>query len=494
MAEALKALGAEICFVVRRHDAVAEHVLGTAGYLLFWLPEPENARIVEADPVAHSLWAGVPWQRDAAETHAALAAYAPDWIVVDHYAFDGRWHRAVRSALGCAILAIDDLGDRSLDVEVLVDANAAEDHRAKFAGRLSPGTRALFGPRFALLSSAYRDAPRYVFSPAVRSIGVFMGGTDAEAISAKVIDALRGEVGFGGEIEVVSTSVSAGLDALVRIGGADGKLTLSVDLPDLSAFYARHDLQIGAGGTSSYERCCIGAPTVAIVVAQNQLAVVPVLEQFGIARGAILPGLEASALLPDGNRFGAVVRELLDAPEARRTLSENSQRYVDGRGAERVALAILADRLVLRVATMADAALLHAWRNHPATRAVSINTDEIGLDDHLRWFEASLNSATRDLFVATIGGRPVGTIRFDLLDDGAREVSLYMDPGLPGLGLGMRMLNAGERAIWQSAGPCGIRAQVRPENRASVKLFQNAGYARTGDCFVKAAPQGEGIA
>lgn len=492
LAEALKALGAEICFVIRRHDPAAEHVMAAADYPVHWLPEGDGAVEGEAGAAPHAAWAGVSWQRDVAETVAALRARAaPDWVIVDHYAFDARWHEALRAALGCRILAVDDLGDRPLAADMLLDGNAAESHAVKYAGQLPAGTRMLVGPRFAPLSAVYRTAARYLYSPEMRSIGVFMGGTDAEGLSAKVVRALRADAGFDGRIEVVSTSANADLAELARFCDADGKVTLSVDLPELAAFYARHDLQIGAGGTSSYERCCIGAPTVAVVVAPNQLAVVPILSALDMVRGAAVPGVEATKLLPGAQPLGTVVRALIADPEARRVLSENSRRYVDGRGAERVALSILADCLRLRPATMDDAALLHMWRNDPATRSMSINTEEIAYEGHVRWLTAVLKAPTRKLYVAMVGDKPVGVIRFDLLGDGAWEISLYMDPDLQGLGLGKRMLLAGEEAVARAGqAMTEFHAQVVTGNVASMRMFESAGYRGGADRLVKVRHEG----
>lgn len=476
LAAALVDLGAELCFVVRRHDDVAGHVMASAGYPVFWLPAAEAAVEFDVGAPPHAAWAQVPWQRDGSETAAALKDFGPDWVIVDHYGFDAQWHDRVREYLSCAILAIDDLGDRPLAADIVLDANAATSHADKYAGRVSSNVRMLTGPRFAPLSPVYRDAPRYVFSSQVRSLGVFLGGTDADGVSAKVVRSLRDDAGFRGAIEVVSTSGNPRLGELKAVCDA-AVATLTIDLADLSAFYTRHDLQIGAGGTSSYERCCLGVPTVAVVLAANQLAVVPFLIELGVVRGAALPDVEATRLLPDLPALGSVVRELVDEPEQRRALSCNAARYVDGRGAQRVALVMFADLLTVRAATIGDSVLLHTWRNDPATRAVSINTGGIEYADHLRWLTGTLASSARKLFVAMVGTQPVGVIRFDLFDDDTCEVSLYVDPGLHGLGLGTRMLVAGEAAVMCVVrGTMQFHAQIVPGNGVSKKMFERVGY------------------
>lgn len=490
LADTLSRMGCRPRFVMRRHDEAAVAVAAAIRHSVEWLPAPSTGRGLDEDVVPHAAWAGVSWAQDVADTLAVLVAEPPEWVVVDHYAFDSRWHDAIRVELGCRILAIDDLGDRSLAADVLLDGNVAASHDKKFSGRLRDRTRLLVGPRFALLASAYRAAARARLSPTVNSIGIFMGGTDLGGASAGVLTALRTEAGFDGDIEIVSTSANPEWRALEARCVQDGRATLVLDLPDLSDFYARHDLHIGAGGTSSYERCCVGAATIAVVLAENQLAVIPELSALGAIRPARLPGMAPSSLLPDLPSVGAVARELIADSGQRHGLSRTARALVDGRGAERAALVVMADRLAVRAATPGDAAMLHAWRNDPVTREVSIDTRDIPYAAHVSWLEAVLAAADRRLFIAEVAGVPVGAIRFDRDDDGAWEISLYMDPALHGLGLGGRMLLAGERAIVRmSAAAVVFDAQVVEGNEVSARMFARAGYARNGNRFRKVRDQ-----
>lgn len=469
LAQALTDAGAAVRFVCRELDAVAAQVLGTEASTAHWLPAPAEAFTPQSGAPPHAAWAGVPQTQDAADTAQALAGWRPDAVVVDHYAFDARWHRAVRDALGCAaqslrVLVIDDTADRALDADALLDHNWAPDHHAKYASRLQREPLWLCGPRFALLASAYRGAARYRFQDTVRSIGIFMGGTDPGGVSARVLAACR-SAGFHGPVELATTSANPHLVALQDTCQRDGHAILTLDQPDLAAFFARHDLQVGAGGGATWERCCIGAPTVALALVANQSAVVPGLAALGALRAA------DAATLP------AVLRELVADRAARLALAERAAALVDGRGAQRVALALLRDHMQLRPAAADDARLLHGWRNHPAVRAVSATQDPIAFDAHQRWLQAVLANAARWLFVAQVGQLPVGSIRFDRLDNGHLEVSLYTDPDLQGLGLGQRLLAAGEQALLaQNPGGFTVQAQVLPGNTASQRLFRAAGY------------------
>jgi UDP-2,4-diacetamido-2,4,6-trideoxy-beta-L-altropyranose hydrolase len=476
LAETLQAAGASVDFLVRPIDGVAAQVLSGSAWPVHWLSAPEGGATQPWEPSPgdppHALWAAVDWQQDAIETTSALQDSPPTWLVLDHYAFDARWHRRVSQGLGARLLVIDDTADRAIDADALLDHNWAADHRAKYAGRLAREPRWLAGPRFALLGAAYRDACKYSVRPEVRSIGIFMGGTDPEGISAQVLTACR-EAGFGGEIEVASTSVNPRLAALRAACVTSPPAHLLLDAPDLAGFFARHDLQIGAGGGATWERCCIGAPTVALALAANQTATVPALASLGAVRAASLPGTVLTSDPPLRN----VLTELLHDAAARASLAEHAAALVDGRGAERVALFLLGPSLQVRSASAEDAEQLYRWRNHQAVRAVSGQGEPIAWAKHLAWLEGVLASPNRHLFVGQVGDLPVGSIRFDRVATGETEVSLYLDPDLQGLGLGPHLLQAGEQAVCLQLGAAlTLQASVLPGNRASQRLFEGNGY------------------
>lgn len=481
LGQALSEAGADVVLVTRPLGVDTQAMARSAGVAHRSLPAPSGSSAPAApSAVPHAAWAQATWREDAAQTAAALLDWAPDWVVVDHYAFDAQWHREVAAALAARMAVIDDLADRDLNAALLIDHNHAPDHHVKYAGRVAADCMLLDGPRFALLAPQYANAARYRFHEQVRSIGVFMGGVDADALSSRVIQACREHARFAGPIEVVTTRSNPHLEELMRACAGSPATTLIIEMPEMSAFFARHDLQIGAGGVATWERCCIGVPTLALVCADNQRAVVPALAALGVlATPQPADDLGAAAI-------GRAVSALLPAADRRCEMSAHSRRLVDGLGARRVALSIAVPALRVRAATFDDARLMHHWRNHPATRAVSRNADEIAWPAHAAWLERTLVDPARTLLVGGIGSIDVGVIRFDRQASGDVQVSLYLDPALHRLGLGSALLRAGEAHV---AGR-GARfvATVVDRNAGSQRLFAAAGYReRAAGCWIKDA-------
>lgn len=331
LAFALRDSGAQILFVSRPMDLDSRAVLSRPFYDVRLLERPAGAyeRIDQAAP-QHASWAGVSWEQDANDTIAALRGWQPDWLVIDHYSFDSRWHTSVRHALGCRILVVDDLADRDLDADILVDHNWCDDHRLKYGSHATRVSRLLGGPRFALLGPDYATTQPYSFRPEVESIGIFMGGTDAARLSETALAACRRIAGFSGTIEVATTSSNPNLRRLRECCAVSPGTTLLVDQPSLAGFFARHDLQIGAGGGATWERCCMGAPSIAVIGAANQVPVLRPLSGLGVLLAVESENANAPML-------AGYVGELIESPATRHDLGVSARNMVDGLGSTRVA-------------------------------------------------------------------------------------------------------------------------------------------------------------
>lgn len=464
VAQGLARVGAEALFLCRRSELDIASIVEPSGFALRWVEDAADQ------------------MEDANASIAALAGVTPGWVVVDDYGKDARWHQRVASALGCRMVAIDDLADRPLDVDLLIDHNLAlpgEQGRRYAQVLLSERTQRLFGPRFAMLGPAFEALPTFEVRPSVLRIGVFLGGTDPTGHSATAVQACR-KAGFTGTIEVVTTRGNPALEALRESVATTAQLL--VDLPDLRDFNSRCDLVIGAGGGAAWERCAIGVPTLTLCLVDNQRAVVPAL----VGQGATQSTTDNSV---DG--IAKALEPLLDDADARSALSSRSRELVDGLGTQRIAIVMAATAgLTLISPTPDHARVMWGWRNHPATRTVSRQSAEIPFEDHLAWLQRTLASSDRHLWIAMAGTRPVGVIRFDeLAEPGHAEVSLFLDPALHGLGLGSRLLAAGESQLRHLRPVTAIDAEVLSGNDASHALFLGAGYARVGTTrYVKSFP------
>lgn len=266
LAGMLREKGAEVTFVSREQPGhLAEHVR-RMGHRVHLLPPAEQPA---------SGWLGVSWEQDADETRQVLPAEGIEWLVVDHYGLDQRWEAALHPSAR-RLLVVDDLADRPHDCDLLLDQNLCAGMETRYQGLVPAGCRLLLGPRYALLRPEFREArkglgPR---SGHVSRILVFFGGADADNQTEKALDALAM---LGTRDLAIDVVVGASNPHQARIGERCALLagaTLHVATPHMATLMAQADLAIGAGGTTTWERCYLGLPSLILTLADNQVPLV----------------------------------------------------------------------------------------------------------------------------------------------------------------------------------------------------------------------------
>ncbi|MGO0790215.1 UDP-2,4-diacetamido-2,4,6-trideoxy-beta-L-altropyranose hydrolase [Herbaspirillum seropedicae] len=276
LADALAIRGAQSVFVCREHPGHLLELIRARGHQAIALPlgdMPHDAHS-EIDS-AHAQWLGADWASDAQQTLAALQAEHVDWLIVDHYALDARWEKQLAGHCD-KLMVIDDLADRPHACDLLLDQNwlgTAPDMR--YAGLLPERCRTFLGPRYALLAPEYEKlrASMPERDGSIKRILVFMGGADAGNQTVKVMQALTDPAFEDLAVDVV-VGMSHPDPAPIRDAAAKRPATtLHQGLPSLAKLMANADLMIGAGGSTAWERMCLGLPAIVIGIAQNQLAI-----------------------------------------------------------------------------------------------------------------------------------------------------------------------------------------------------------------------------
>lgn len=467
LADALAARGASVRFLTRELPAHLAGLLARHGHAHVTL---ELAAPGEGEEAPQAAWPVARQEQDARATQAALAGDSPDWLVVDHYGLDARWEIALKASAK-RLFAIDDL-TRAHACDLLLDANHHVGARARYA-QAAPGARLLLGPSYLLLRPEFAQARRAVAvrSGPVRRLLVFLGGMDAGNATGRVLQAIGLLRDPPPELDVVVGAAHPALAEIQAFCAARPQFRCHVQTQDMAGLLAAADAAVGAGGGASWERCCLGVPTLALALAENQVAV---LAEAAAAGLVLLP----DGGLPGPERIAVHLEALLHNEALRRRLSATGMATVDGRGTARVTAALLGAGIVMRPARPEDCDCLHPWRNAPAVRAASRTAGEITLAEHRRWFAAVLAAPDRLLLVGEDAQGAVGVVRFDAAGGGAEaEVSIYLAADRHGQGLGPGLLHAAE--TWLARHRPSVRvvhAEVLAGNTPSMALFEEAGY------------------
>lgn len=330
LADAVKAAGGTCLFVMRDLAGHLGKLVSEHGHMVAMLvatgcppanPDDKYTAWLEADPAA-----------DARETLAALGTGQPwTWLIVDHYALDDTWQSAVRSR-GTRIAVIDDLADRPHDCDLLIDQNL-QGWTGRYDRLLPPDCVRLLGPQYALLRPEFgklrAEMSRTPENP-VRRMLVFLGGMDAPGLTESSLAALEVVRGAESRADVVIGRGNLRADSIRAWCSARPWITVHGGDSDLGALMSVADIAIGASGATTWERACLGLPTVLIVIAANQL---PIAAAVAAAGAAIVAGEWRSVSVDD---ITGATKPLIHDQGLRVRMSKAAAALGDGEGCQRV--------------------------------------------------------------------------------------------------------------------------------------------------------------
>lgn len=478
LADALHQRGAQSRFVSRHLPEYLREMLLTRGHEYVAITSVPSERA--ATDLAHGHWLGTAQADDAGDTARALSDRRWHWIVVDHYALDIRWEGSVRTSVG-RILVIDDLADRVHDCDVLLDQNYYADMERRYVGKVPAHCEVLTGPKYALLRDEFRQqrerlTPR---SGLVRRVLVCFGGVDADNHTRRAIEALAALDADTLAVDVVigaSHVDRAGIESACRARG----FACHVQLSGLAELMAAADLSIGAGGSTTWERCSVGLPSLVFGLADNQRELIRDSAAAGIIYAPDPPRDGPSSSFVERH-----LRALIENAGLRQAISRRAMETVDGRGVWRLVRRMNADHVAIREAASNDSRRLFEWRNHPAIRAVSHHTGVIDWEVHQAWYASVLANSNRKVLIGSACERDLGVVRFDI-DGQDAEVSIYLVPGEHAPGAGSGLLAAAERWLIDARPAVRqLRASVRAGNLPSDRLFEGAGYRAESTWYSK---------
>lgn len=429
------------------------------GWNIAFAAAPESASIVPALKEKFAL-------------HGPDYKNACDLLVVDHYGLDATYERTARG-WAKRIAVIDDLADRAHECDILIDTTYGrrnEDYK-KLAPEnctlLCGADYAMLRPQFAALREESLKRRTKISSPP--RVLISLGSTNIGNATGKVLAALESYPGPL-NLDVVMGSGAAHLDEI--------KVPVHIDTPDMAGLMARTDIAIGAGGTTSWERCCLGLPTILIELADNQSLIA---QQLHMAGAVINIGLLAD-LTPE--KIHAALDDIL-APAKHKAMTQAASMICDGRGTSRIVPLLYPPHpgkngksISLRAMNSGDEEILLGWQSHPDTRKFARTPAPPAPDEHAAWMKKILADEGAHPYIILADGQPCGHIRLNKRD-GFFEISLLVDPAQYGLGIGLGAISC----LHDVHGRQKIRAEILSGNAASVALFMKAGYKHLHDTW-----------
>jgi len=356
LARELQRRGATVTFICRRQPGDLIGLLEQE-FPVLALPELPLATTQSPDgqPLQgrelYGAWLGSSQAQDAADCLHALplaGIRGASWLVVDHYGLDATWETQLLAGLaGDAaprLLVIDDLADRAHQADLLLDQTFfGEATDARYAGLVPEHCRQLLGPHYALLGPVYAQLhPLVPPRTELRRVLVFFGGVDPDNLTGRALKALMDPALADLAVDVVLGLQSPHRQAVEELVARRPYTTLHGPLPSLAGLIARADLAIGAGGATTWERCCIGLPSILVVCALNQKEIGEAIGKLG-AGVVLYPSVKLSAEITEQ----ALI--LSNDTNEHLLMSYRAEQICDGLGVSRVSREIVSNLPILTI-------------------------------------------------------------------------------------------------------------------------------------------------
>lgn len=264
---------------------------------------------------------------------------ALSWVVLDHYCLDAKWEAVIMNGTPCRntcrLLNIDDIHSRIQTCNILVNQNVTQITGERlYREMVQDSCLCLLGPRYALISRVY--GLMHEGTPArteLRRVLVYFGGGEVNPYISLALKALSQPATEQLFVDIVGSQSFESLPSETkRLVQNRGRIDYHNSLPHLAGLIARADLAIGSAGSTTWERLCLGLPSILFTLDENQRSP----SEFAFEEGAAV--LCPSNTSPD--ELGRIIRKLANS-DTLHQMSTKAARLCDGLGGKRVVEAMI---------------------------------------------------------------------------------------------------------------------------------------------------------
>lgn len=313
---------------VMRCLSVADAFLSIGEKVLFITADHSSDRLIEGrgyeSVCLESNWAQMDDEIDTLKV--LIASKKADLMLTDSYYVTPDYFRNLTDHVKQAYF--DDMNTDKWDVDYLINYNVFAESMdySYYSGK---NTHLLLGPVFAPLRKEFIEIPPHVTYDRITDVMVSAGGADPEMITERIMEKVCPEwpdVKFHFVVGALNPRINN-----IR-KNAGGNVVLHVNEQRMSELMKKCDIAISAAGSTLYELCSCGVPTITYTLADNQLIAAEHFDKQGIM-------LNAGDCRSDDSFVDSVLccLDILTDKEKRREYSYKMQSLVDGNGAERLA-------------------------------------------------------------------------------------------------------------------------------------------------------------
>ena len=324
LADILRDQNSDIYFICRNHPGNLIEYIESKKYKVFIIVNKEGQNFKLDSNLPHAKFLGDNQTNDANDCYAILSNIQPNWLILDHYGIDVLWQQILKNRYD-KLMVIDDLANRQHICDILLDQTLGR-KKQDYIKLVPKNCNLLLGPKNALLRPEFlkwRDfSLKRRLNPEFKKLLINMGGTDPNNITEQVLKALeKCQLPCNLKIIVILGGQSPHIESVKsKIRDLPYIIDLKVNVQNMAEIMASSDIAIGASGSSTWERCCLGIPSIQIVIADNQKLIAEAVYKI---KAAISLNIQ---------NIGMICTSLSEAENKLEELSRNSSQVTKGKG------------------------------------------------------------------------------------------------------------------------------------------------------------------
>lgn len=261
-----------------------------------------------------------------------------DWLIVDHYQLDCAWETRMGEYFK-RLLVIDDFVNRKHKCDILLNQNVSN------IAEVEPQnvkTRCLCGPQYALLRKEFLEMRRQIllggaFKRQDNRAFIFFGGSDPTQETLKLVKALIADPEEKLYFDILVGKTNPDLISLKTMTEGITNIALQCHSESVAQLMARASVGVGSAGSTTWERLCVGLPSVLVMVADNQQTIVETVSNM---QCAVYLGKSENV---SGTDFLNAIKNLMQHSNMCEEMRKSGMELVDGLGCQRVVDIMLKD-------------------------------------------------------------------------------------------------------------------------------------------------------
>jgi len=270
------------------------------------------------------------WTKMEGEINAIeslIEVIKPSLFLIDSYYVTNKYMSTVSRLVKTAYF--DDMNEAHWKADVLINYNIYSSV-LKYDVYDKTHTKLLLGPQYAPLREEFYNCKKHEIKD-VTNIMISAGGADPEHVTEKIMESISPEH-LNIRFHFVVGALNPRLSEIKKKAENNTNVVLHINERHMSDLMKKCDLAISAAGTTLYELCATGIPTITYILADNQLLAAEKFDKEGIMSNAG----DCRGNVDFIGNIEKILQHLIGNINLRKEMSYQMQVLVDGNGATRL--------------------------------------------------------------------------------------------------------------------------------------------------------------